>query len=177
MWPPPGRYLAAHPNHTFADLAAAIDTAFARWDLPQQAPARRMRAFDLASGWHVRDRTNTLSTAVPAAVVNIDHPLGDMLDPGSEFSYTFDVDDGCWRHDCVVTADDTDPVELLGREPERPVPYYGWGVIPDQHGRFWLDVTDTAPPPPEHLAKHVHGADAVITVAERRAMITQSRNR
>ena len=174
LWPPPGRYLAALPGHTFADLAAAIDTAFGRWDLRRRPPGR-LRAFDLASGWHVRDRGDTPATGATAAVVDISHPLGDLLDAGAEFSYTFDVDGGCWRHDCVVTAEDTDPVEVLGGEPDRPVPYYGWGVIPDQHGRFWLDVTDTAPPPPEHLEKHIHAADAVITVAERRAMIIQSR--
>jgi hypothetical protein len=32
FWPRPGRVLAAAPSHTFADLADAIDTAFARWD-------------------------------------------------------------------------------------------------------------------------------------------------
>ena len=29
---PPGRVMAVGPRHTFADLAAAIDSAFARWD-------------------------------------------------------------------------------------------------------------------------------------------------
>ncbi|HEY3954125.1 MAG TPA: hypothetical protein VGM53_12175 [Streptosporangiaceae bacterium] len=31
-WPRPGRIFAAARSHTFADLADAIDSAFARWD-------------------------------------------------------------------------------------------------------------------------------------------------
>src|SRR5215831_16757448 len=31
-WPRPGRIFAAAPTHTFAQLATAIDDAFARWD-------------------------------------------------------------------------------------------------------------------------------------------------
>jgi hypothetical protein len=32
LWPRPGRIFAAARTHTFAQLAAAIDDAFARWD-------------------------------------------------------------------------------------------------------------------------------------------------
>ena len=32
LWPPPGRDFVVGPRHTFADLAKAIDDAFARWD-------------------------------------------------------------------------------------------------------------------------------------------------
>lgn len=32
FWPRPGRIFAAAGRHTFADLARAVDTAFARWD-------------------------------------------------------------------------------------------------------------------------------------------------
>ena len=32
LWPRPGRILAAARSHTFAQLANAIDDAFARWD-------------------------------------------------------------------------------------------------------------------------------------------------
>lgn len=31
--PPPGRTMIVGPRHTFADLATAVDQAFARWDL------------------------------------------------------------------------------------------------------------------------------------------------
>ena len=31
-WPRPGRIFAAAPGHSFAQLADAIDNAFARWD-------------------------------------------------------------------------------------------------------------------------------------------------
>lgn len=32
LWPRPGRIFAAARSHTFAQLATAIDDAFARWD-------------------------------------------------------------------------------------------------------------------------------------------------
>jgi hypothetical protein len=32
IWPRPGRIFAAARSHTFAQLAIAIDDAFARWD-------------------------------------------------------------------------------------------------------------------------------------------------
>lgn len=33
LWPRPARILAAARNHSFAQLAEAIDCAFGRWDL------------------------------------------------------------------------------------------------------------------------------------------------
>jgi hypothetical protein len=44
FWPRPRRIFAAAPSHTFAQLAHAIDTAFARWDLAH------MHMFTLADG-------------------------------------------------------------------------------------------------------------------------------
>lgn len=47
MWPRPGRVFAAARSHTFATLADAIDTAFARWD------RAHLYAFKLADGTRV----------------------------------------------------------------------------------------------------------------------------
>lgn len=30
-------------------------------------------------------------------------------------------------------------VEVLGVLPDQPMPYWGWGAIPDQYGRRWAD--------------------------------------
>ena len=43
-WPRPGRVLAAAKSHTFAELADAIDVAFARWD------TNHLHEFALADG-------------------------------------------------------------------------------------------------------------------------------
>jgi hypothetical protein len=46
-----GRVFAAARSHTFAELADAIDTAFARWD------RSRLNVFDLADGTSVCGRS------------------------------------------------------------------------------------------------------------------------
>ena len=39
-------------------------------------------------------------------------------------------------------------MEVLGVEPDEPMPYWGWGSLPDQHGRRWdTDDGESAPPP------------------------------
>jgi len=47
LWPRPGRLFAAARSHTFAALADAIDTAFARWD------RSHLCLFELADGTDV----------------------------------------------------------------------------------------------------------------------------
>jgi hypothetical protein len=49
LHPAPGRVLIVGPRHTFADLAMAIDAAFARWDLSH------LHMFELAGGRRVWD--------------------------------------------------------------------------------------------------------------------------
>ncbi|WP_205622923.1 hypothetical protein [Sciscionella marina] len=44
MWPRPGRVFAAARSHSFAQLAEAVDAAFARWDLAH------LHMFTLAEG-------------------------------------------------------------------------------------------------------------------------------
>jgi hypothetical protein len=71
LWPYPGRVFAVGPAHTFADLARAIDSAFARWDLFHRS------VFTLADGRVVTDAETGAELAtsalgvVPAGVLEI----------------------------------------------------------------------------------------------------------
>lgn len=123
--PPPGRIMIVGPRHTFAALAEAIDATFARWDLGH------LHQFELADGRLLGMREAEMgdewldddAVKVTAAV-----------SPGDEFVYTFDLGDE-WRHRCTVLPDKVDPREEYGPPPQRPVPTWGWGWIPDQYGR------------------------------------------
>lgn len=53
---------------------------------------------------------------------------------GEQFIYTFDLGDD-WTHPCTVGPARIDPDEALGIVPKTPLPYWGWGAIPDQYGR------------------------------------------
>lgn len=142
LWPRPGRLFIARRSHTFRQLADAINTAFSRWDLAH------LHMFTLANGVHI----------VPMR--RWDDPAGDELDdestrlsrlePGEQFAYTFDLGDD-WQHLCTVGGQRLDPVDVYGLEPDDPVPYWGWGWIPDQYGRrFDGDPEEsTIPPPPD----------------------------
>jgi hypothetical protein len=41
-----------------------------------------------------------------------------------------------------------DPVETFGTVPDRPLPFWGWGDIPDQYGHLWNGDHRSAPMPP-----------------------------
>jgi len=58
------------------------------------------------------------------------------LRPGERFVYVFDLGDD-WAHLCTVGPQPIDPLETLGIVPGKPLPYFGWGDIPDQYGRRW----------------------------------------
>lgn len=125
--PEPGRILLVRSDHTFADLAEAVDTAFGRWDLtPPHAFELAGRALwsdvDLADG----DDHPEASDAVQVGEVG--------LRTGSTFRYVFDLGE-MWEHACEVERDDVDPLAEYGEEPDLPVPVFGWGSIPDQYGR------------------------------------------
>lgn len=127
--PPPGRIFIVGPRHSFGDLAEAIDTAFARWDLSH------LHGFELADGRRI-------------GMPDPDYP-DEWLDesalkvikevkPGEVFEYTFDFGDN-WRHRCEVEPERADPREEYGPMPPAPVPIWGWGSIPDQSGRTALE--------------------------------------
>lgn len=56
------------------------------------------------------------------------------LTPGQQFVYVFDLGDD-WTHLCTVADQRIDPLDTLGIVPQAPLPYWGWGSIPDQYGR------------------------------------------
>jgi hypothetical protein len=130
---------AAARSHTFAQLADAIDDAFARWD------RAHLHTFSLADGTSlttpfeddeeqegsIDDRSQKLS----------------LLQPGEQVAYEFDLGDS-WTHLCTVGPERIDPLDELGVVPARPMAIFGWGNIPDQYGRRWdADDGDTLEPP------------------------------
>ena len=52
-------------------------------------------------------------------------------------------------HLCTVADRRVDPLDQLGIVPDRPLPCWGWGDIPDQYGRRWDGDDGEAPPPPD----------------------------
>lgn len=147
LWPWPGRVFAVAPSHTFLDLAAAIDDAFARWD------RSHLSVFTLADGRVITDDETGQELAsasfgpVIAAVDIRSAKPSRMLPLGAMFQYTFDLGDK-WVHRCVVGERKIDPLEELGIMADKPLPYWGWGSIPDQYGRNW-DADDGEAPMPQ----------------------------
>lgn len=120
---PPGRILLVHADHTFADLAEAIDLSLGRWDLGPVAE------FDIDG------RTLVAGGDEGGAEDSEDVTVGEAAPRlGERFVYTFDPEER-WRHTCTVEAVDVDAIDEYGEEPETPVPVFGWGTIPDQYWR------------------------------------------
>ena len=148
FWPAPGRIFAVGPSHTFMDLASAISTAFARWD------HSHLDEFTLRNGSLITYQNHGIEAAgAPFG------PLLRVLDIhkskvmrtvalGEEFKLIHDLGDE-WLHRCTVGSKKIDPLDTLGIIPEKPLPYWGWGSMPDQYGRVWAedDGENTAPQP------------------------------
>ena len=139
LWPYPGRVFAVGPAHTFADLARAIDMAFARWDLSH------LSVFTLADGRVVTDVETGADLATSAfgvmATAALDIEVAKVMrtvKEGAQFRYVFDLGDG-WTHCCTVDAGHIDPADVLGVIPPAPMAYRGWGTIPDQYDRAWAE--------------------------------------
>lgn len=153
LWPWPGRVLAVGPSHTFMDLAHAINDAFARWD------RSHLSVFTLADGRLVTDEETgdelTSVTGGPLTVaLDIDTTkIARVLGPGAEFQFTFDLGDD-WTHRCMIGTERIDPAEELGIRPSRPLSYWGWGSIPDQYGRRWMDDDGTGRIPRRPSGRH-----------------------
>jgi hypothetical protein len=152
LWPWPGRVMAVGPSHTFRDLAQAINTAFARWGRPLPS------VFTLADGSVVADPRPDAEPDGPHAAPGprildmTTTEAGRTLRPGDEFRFVVDTGD-TWTHRCVVEATTIDPADVLGSVPDTPLPYRGWGTIPDQRGRRWAD-DDGGRMPPRPRAPH-----------------------
>lgn len=125
---PPGRIMLVGPNHTLRDLAEAIDAAFARWDLSH------LHEFHMPDGklYGYPDPDYPEYECIDSSTVR----AGRLVRRGDRFAYIYDLGDE-WKHLCRVGASSVDPVEAFGVVPEKPVPIWGWGWIPDQYGRRW----------------------------------------
>jgi Plasmid pRiA4b ORF-3-like protein len=129
--PPPGRTMIVGPSHTFGQLADAINAAFARWDLSH------LHEFELADGRRIGYPSDEYAPDLEwedQAKLKVARELK----PGDQFEFVFDFGDD-WRHRCRVLEGKVDPAEEYGPIPDRPVPIWGWGSIPDQYGRESLD--------------------------------------
>lgn len=133
---PPGRDVLVSSAHTFAELASAIDRAFARWDLSH------LHEFRLLDGRRIimMDGADEFEEIDPARQLDeIGHTLSSVgLRVGDTFVYVFDFGDD-WEHGCTVLRADVDPEEEAGIVPSEILPIFGWGTIPDQYGRLSLN--------------------------------------
>ena len=125
-------------SHRFSQLADAIDTVFARWDRShlykfQMADGRLIGQveFDDFDVGFIDGGATSLST----------------LSLGELFVYEFDFGDS-WSHLCTVGPARIDPESEFGVVPRSPLPYWGWGAIPDQYGRRWDGDDRERPEPP-----------------------------
>jgi hypothetical protein len=143
FWPRPGRMFAAARSHTLHELAVAIDDAFARWG--------RAHLHQFRTGDEERISTPDPEFDGPDEKVLDEHRTTlARLRPGERFVYEFDLGDR-WTHLCTVGHERIDPVETVGLRPAHPMPYWGWGDIPDQYGRRWDgdDGEHRRPPDPK----------------------------
>jgi hypothetical protein len=153
LWPWPGRIFAVGPSHTFMDLANAINDAFARWD------RSHLSMFTLDDGRIITDEETGADMAgsfagpITTALDIETAKVAQTLKPRSEFQFTFDLGDS-WMHRCVVGEAKVDPLEVLGIRPDSPLPYWGWGNIPDQYGRRWATDDGESRVPAKPLTSH-----------------------
>jgi Plasmid pRiA4b ORF-3-like protein len=138
FWPRPGRVFAAARSHRFGQLAEAIDTAFARWD------RAHLYQFELANG---RVIGQPEFDDFDLGILDGDSTKLSTLSLGERFAYEFDLGDS-WMHVCEVAPNRIDPESELGIVPRSPLPYWGWGSIPDQYGRRWSDDDGESTEPP-----------------------------
>ncbi len=132
FWPRPGRNFAAARTHRFGQLAEAINSAFARWD------SAHLYHFLLADGTRIGEPE---FDDFDEDVIDASATTLSKLSPGEQFAYEFDFGDS-WIHLCTVRPERLDVEEELGVFPPEPVPYWGWGTIPDQYGRRWPNDDD-----------------------------------
>jgi Plasmid pRiA4b ORF-3-like protein len=146
LWPRPGRVLIASRSVTFEQLAAAIDDAFARWD------RSHLHEFTLADGTVITPHRWWDGEEPDGSLDGAKTRLG-RLRLSEQFAYVFDLGDN-WQHLCTVGPKLADPLESLGTVPDRPLPCWGWGDIPDQYGRRWNgdDGSTPMPPTPDGMA-------------------------
>ena len=134
-WPRPGRLFAAARSHSYAQLAVAIDDAFARWD------RSHLHEFELADGTRIGTPDPDMDNH---DVLDETREHLSKLQASQQFIYVFDFGDD-WTHLCTVVDASIEPHDVLGVVPNAPLPYFGWGNIPDQYGRASADEAAEAP--------------------------------
>jgi hypothetical protein len=122
-------------NHSYAQLATAIDDAFARWD------RSHLHEFELADGTRIGTPDPDIDDD---DVLDETRELLSNLQASQQFIYVFDFGDD-WTHLCTVVDASIEPHDVLGVVPNAPLPYFGWGNIPDQYGRASADEAAEAP--------------------------------
>ena len=127
---------AAATTHSFGQLAAAVDEAFARWD------RSHLHEFELADG----TRIGMIDEDADEDVLDETRETLARLQASQQFIYAFDFGDD-WVHLCTVVNASLDPLDTLGLIPKAPLPFFGWGSIPDQYGRRWADDDSEATVP------------------------------
>jgi hypothetical protein len=140
FWPRPGRIFAASRGHTFEQLADAIDDAFARWD------RSHLQEFTLSDKTRLCTPRSSWGEIEGETVGDLRRLKLSRLRPGEQFVYVFDLGDD-WAHLCTVGTERIDPLETLGILPDHPLPYWGWGEIPDQYRRRWDGDDGDSPKP------------------------------
>jgi hypothetical protein len=110
-------------------LAEAIDVGFGRWDMVH------MHIFTLADGAAITE-LELWDGEAPDGSPDSGKTKLSRLSPGEQFAYTFDFGDD-WTHLCTVASERVDSLDTVGIVPGEPLPYFGWGDLPDQYGRRW----------------------------------------
>lgn len=105
---PPGRRLLAAGWATLAELAHAIDLAFARWD------HAHLHCFEVGDGSRYILGGHDELDPPAADSQTITLQLAGLARIGVKFTYTFDLGDD-WTHACEVVAQDDPPVRTRSR--------------------------------------------------------------
>lgn len=126
LWPHPGRVLGLRDDHSFAQLSAAINTAFGRWEPATGA------LFHLPDGRMVGDAE---WDGAPADLVDHQLAVAELVEGGTEFRYL--VGSTIWVHACRVDKQSFVPSSDAGLVPDVPFPLSGWGDVPDPYDRRW----------------------------------------
>ncbi|WP_189135557.1 hypothetical protein [Wenjunlia tyrosinilytica] len=127
LWPTPGRTFAVDPGRTLHVPTEAIDDACAGTAAICTGSTSPPRAGP-------RSSTGTATAAIPGVELDADVvTVGEAVAPAEVFGHTFDPSEN-WRHRCSAAPDPIDPLKEVGIVPERPLPYWGRGMIPDPYG-------------------------------------------
>lgn len=126
LWPHPGRVLGVRDDHSFAQLSAAINTAFGRWEPATGA------LFHLPDARMVGDAA---WDGAPADLVDHQVAIAELVEAGAEFRYL--LGSNIWVHACRMDDQEFVPNSDVRPVPEIPFPISGWGDVPDPYDRRW----------------------------------------